>query len=260
MAEADYRRLAHVCCGKLKLPRSQRRSPRGPFTCGNCCGSYTTTRRKGEGERFCSRACAYTFRSAQAELRKDQASAANPPLGVVYCVDCGLATKGRSSRCAKCLSLDDCRRSMARYRAQNQITRTCRYCGCQWCAIVRIGRRQHCFEPTCEQKHRAAHNRKCRIRNRGMKNHQQRAKHFGVERRYFNPLSVLERDGWRCRLCGISTPRSLRGTNDSRAPELDHIVPLSQGGPHTKQNTQCACRRCNGAKGAKALGQALLFG
>jgi 5-methylcytosine-specific restriction endonuclease McrA len=76
---------------------------------------------------------------------------------------------------------------------------------------------------------------------------------LGAEK--FDPLEVLARDGWRCHICGVSTPKRLRGTYDGRAPELDHIVPLARGGQHTRLNTACACRRCNGMKANKPLGQ-----
>ena len=32
------------------------------------------------------------------------------------------------------------------------------------------------------------------------------------------------------------------------APEMDHIVALSNGGPHVASNVQCLCRRCNHMK------------
>ena len=63
-----------------------------------------------------------------------------------------------------------------------------------------------------------------------------------------DPLVVLRRDDWHCRICGITTPQHLRGTYDPCAPEVDHIVPLSKGGHHTYANTQCVCRRCNSIK------------
>ena len=75
-----------------------------------------------------------------------------------------------------------------------------------------------------------------------------------------DPNAVFERDGWRCHLCGCKTRPKDRGTTRSRAPELDHIVPLSQGGDHSYQNTACSCRRCNLRKGAKLVGQLRLFG
>lgn len=75
-----------------------------------------------------------------------------------------------------------------------------------------------------------------------------------------DPLRVFARDGWRCKLCGIKTPPALRGTYKANAPELDHIVPVSKGGAHTYLNTQCACRKCNGLKSDRPLGQLLMFG
>jgi 5-methylcytosine-specific restriction endonuclease McrA len=66
-----------------------------------------------------------------------------------------------------------------------------------------------------------------------------------------DPFRVFDRDSWRCRRCGVDTPKAKRGTYDDDAPELDHIHPLSKGGAHSYANTQCLCRRCNGAKAAR---------
>jgi len=71
----------------------------------------------------------------------------------------------------------------------------------------------------------------------------------------FDPIKVFMRDKWHCQLCGVSTPKRLRGTYEDDAPELDHVVPLALGGSHTWANVQCACRSCNISKGARALGQ-----
>lgn len=82
----------------------------------------------------------------------------------------------------------------------------------------------------------------------------------GVMAESFSPLKVFERDGWRCQICGRSTPKSRRGTRHANAPELDHVVPLSKGGPHTMANTQCSCRSCNHAKSDRVVvGQRGLF-
>ena len=70
-----------------------------------------------------------------------------------------------------------------------------------------------------------------------------------------NPIKVFERDKWRCHLCGVKTLKSKRGTYDDRAPELDHIVALADGGSHTWGNVACSCRKCNSTKGARSLGQ-----
>ena len=74
-----------------------------------------------------------------------------------------------------------------------------------------------------------------------------------------DPFKVFERDGWRCHLCGCKTPKERRGTYHPKAPELDHIVPLSKGGEHSYRNTACACRACNAAKSDKIIGQPSLL-
>lgn len=77
-----------------------------------------------------------------------------------------------------------------------------------------------------------------------------------------NDIAVLERDKWRCQLCGVKTPKKLRGTYEPNAPEVDHIIPLGggYGGEHSYRNLQCLCRSCNARKGASIKGQLLLIG
>jgi 5-methylcytosine-specific restriction endonuclease McrA len=91
---------------------------------------------------------------------------------------------------------------------------------------------------------------------RGQSQPESRARHAGRVVAYgIKPLLVFERDGWRCQLCGVRTPKRLRGTQDAAAPEIDHIIPLSKGGGHTWDNVQCACKRCNNTKSDTILGQ-----
>lgn len=66
-----------------------------------------------------------------------------------------------------------------------------------------------------------------------------------------DPIAILNRDSWRCYLCGVHTPKELRGTYESNAPEVDHVVPLSKGGLHAESNLRCACRSCNRLKSDK---------
>lgn len=74
-----------------------------------------------------------------------------------------------------------------------------------------------------------------------------------------SPLRVFERDGWRCHLCGGLTIKGKRGSYHAKAPELDHIVPLSKGGDHSYANTACAHRSCNIAKSDRVIGQPSLL-
>lgn len=70
-----------------------------------------------------------------------------------------------------------------------------------------------------------------------------------------DPIKVFERDGWRCHICGVNTPKRYRGTHKDCAPELEHIISIADGGSHTWGNVACSCRRCNGSKGASSYGQ-----
>ena len=67
---------------------------------------------------------------------------------------------------------------------------------------------------------------------------------------------IFARDKWKCQLCGIATLKRYDPSTPDRlakSPTLDHVIPLSKGGSHTRSNTQLLCSKCNTAKGAKVL-------
>ncbi len=55
-----------------------------------------------------------------------------------------------------------------------------------------------------------------------------------------NRREVFRRDGHSCQYCGSRKDLT-----------LDHVIPRSQGGPHTWENVVTACAPCNGRKGAR---------
>lgn len=63
------------------------------------------------------------------------------------------------------------------------------------------------------------------------------------------PLVVFKRDRWICQICHHRVDSGLSGRHKV-GPTLDHIVPLSKGGPHSYANSQLAHRSCNSSKGA----------
>jgi len=92
------------------------------------------------------------------------------------------------------------------------------------------------------------------------KSHKRRAQKMGVGYENFNPNEVLERDSYRCQLCGKKTRPDYNRWHPL-FPNLDHIVPLNKGGSHTKKNTQCLCRLCNMVKHDTGKGDQLrMFG
>lgn len=65
-------------------------------------------------------------------------------------------------------------------------------------------------------------------------------------------IDVFERDNWTCWICGEAINPHLRGDNWWRAT-LDHVVPITLGGPHTWDNVRTAHLRCNQLKGDTIL-------
>lgn len=55
---------------------------------------------------------------------------------------------------------------------------------------------------------------------------------------------IYERDGWVCQLCHKKVNNRLKHPNPF-SPSLDHIIPLSKGGPHSRANVHLAHLRCN---------------
>ena len=91
--------------------------------------------------------------------------------------------------------------------------------------------------------------------------HKRRAQKRGVLYEIFDPQEVFERDGWRCKHCHKKVQWLNKSPNHPFYPNLDHIVPLSKGGEHTKRNTQLLCRECNNKKRDNDVGEQLrLFG
>lgn len=57
---------------------------------------------------------------------------------------------------------------------------------------------------------------------------------------------IKRRDGYCCVYCGATEDLT-----------IDHVVPLSKGGPTDASNCQTACRTCNQAKGSLSLAEFL---
>jgi hypothetical protein len=93
------------------------------------------------------------------------------------------------------------------------------------------------------------------------KKHKYRALKLKATIEDFNPSEVFERDNYICQLCGIKTRPDFKSQYHPKRPELDHIIPLTKGGEHSKRNTQCLCRHCNITKSNTGKGDQLrLFG
>lgn len=204
--------------------------------CGRCGIQFTPRRR--EEAKFCSRGCAHAFLSQRwASVRPEVL-----PSSKVYfrhCERCDHLFTAKTTAPRKC---DECRR----YQPKPKMVRLCS-CGAEIFGTAAKRSCQTCRRRKDRATQQAKHGR--------VKKHRHRARKYGVAYEAVDPLKVFDRDGWRCQLCGVKTPKRLRGKMVDQAPELDHIIPMSVGGEHSYLNTQCACRKCNGLKGARPLGQ-----
>ena len=66
---------------------------------------------------------------------------------------------------------------------------------------------------------------------------------------------VFERDRYRCQLCGKAVKRDAEVPHP-KAPVLDHIIPLAEGGTHEYRNVQTAHFMCNSIKSDGVFGAA----
>lgn len=237
---------------------STRTSGAPEWTCEHCGKIFWRRRDSKNACRFCSRDCGYKAKSNVAWTSKlPTVSKEMRLLAKMHRVSC---------KVTRCL----CRQCGSRFNAGSTVAELCSEPCRQKAQWERRGvdaSPRKC--PECDSLFQVTYGRgsarfctdECSTRhNRRASKGRRRARLRSADNDNVNPFAIFDRDGWRCRLCGVKTPKKLRGTTDARAPELDHILPLSQGGTHTLDNVQCSCRKCNGAKGATPMGQMLLFG
>lgn len=272
-----------------------KRPPRGIHSCETCAVEFL--RKPGGKGRFCSPQCTQAWNKETQSLPVGTRSR-DPRKSVCLTCGAGFLAKraNRSRWCSRscvkrylyleCGSLNEMAR-LAGYKKGYSLSctvsfRECVGCGGLFC--VRLSNQIRCFK--C--RHAAigprprlvkscmdcsvsivgtAARRLCHscLRKRGrtarkpFRKHRLRARRFGVPYEPIKADAVFKAAKWRCALCGVRTLKSKRGSTHPRAPELDHIVPMSLGGPHMLDNVQLACRACNHSKGAKVLGQLSLF-
>lgn len=130
----------------------------------------------------------------------------------------------------------------------SQPERECRQCGSKFQPQYKK------LKNYCSTNCKEEYNRQARRSN---ESHYARARKFGVAREKIVPTKVFKRDNYTCQCCGIKTDKSLvkENSNLDNEPTLDHIIPMSKGGPHTYGNVQTMCRKCNTMKGDTVIGQ-----
>jgi 5-methylcytosine-specific restriction endonuclease McrA len=238
-------------------PDAKRRGPIAhiqPRDC-KCCGESFKPRRALYGT-YCSRECAFRDLAAIRHLAAKGESSAKCLVYFKACVHCGVTWTAKRKNAPVCSIECGLARSAAKARewfsakCGDKAARACRCCAGSFTPGYGDKRSMYC-SARCAL--RASRQLAC-------KNARKRALKYGAEYEPVNRIKVFHRDGWKCQICGKATPRSRIGTMAPNAPELDHRVPISKRGGHTYANVQCACRKCNIAKGNRSsVGQLPLF-
>lgn len=210
--------------------------------CQHCGKMYRPKR--NDRLTYCSREC--YFKELKANVRYLVKPAYNP-IYQLTCEVCGKEFIHKNSAiktCSnKCKKKRNAKISMKQYRKSNPLE----VVECKECGKV--------FEQEV-QANQSYCSRKCGHKQIGrITKAKRKARLRSLPYENIDPIVIFERDNWVCQLCGDRTLKSKRGTCHDRAPELDHIVPISKGGHHIESNVQCSCRKCNYTKGGQILGQ-----
>lgn len=236
--------------------------------------------RRDQGQQFCSLTCVGMSR------RKSELPNTRQP-----CIDCGLVASRRGPRCKKCagyasrtkpliskvyfpeclqcgavfasrrsLHVPTCseacrraeaaKRTMAKYVPHPRVPRVACDCG----ASLERWTKTEPHRRLCDDCKRAGE-----VRSRAQAKRRRRARKRGAVSEPYTLAEIALRDGNRCGICRRKV-RMKRAVPDPKAPTIDHIVPLGDGGDDTRVNVQLACFLCNSIKGAGGVQQLALIG
>lgn len=211
-------------------------------TCSHCDGAMPPKRLTGPPATYCSASCRSLASYAR---RKDQINTARRDRHAEK-------LKAATRECAHCHAPFTPSKSLARI-----------YCSdaCGRAAHPADSRTHTCSEPDCDRPHRAKG--LCNMHYRRVLRSQGRLKNdpWGPRRKAnwkarealargasdaekFPYVEIFERDGWVCGICTEPVDRDLAWP-DPMSVSLDHVIPVSRDGRHSRDNAQCSHLTCN---------------
>lgn len=251
-----------TCCPCRRAAREERAADRQAHctvgrrrgrTCLVCGKQYNATYSE---QRACSRGCGVKLRHREGSYSKKLAKWPSTKVRYRDCVHCSalyvLRPGNNRIYCGvrpQCRAAIVAKRARERRRQRRQAQGPIRCGDCGEAEVAFPARKcAACLEVTAKAARRRAKGNR-------------RARHAGatVVECIWLPI-IAERDGYRCGLCRRRVNMTLKVPH-SKAPTLDHIVPLTKGGDHSKANTQLAHFLCNSRKGDRVGDiQLALFG
>lgn len=86
-----------------------------------------------------------------------------------------------------------------------------------------------------------------------------RARKLNATTEIFLRTEIFDRDKWVCQICHKKVNKKLKYP-DPMSASLDHTIPLSRGGAHSRKNTQLTHLVCNEKAGVGGIKQLRMFG
>lgn len=229
--------------GREQRQRQRDRTPATTASCEFCSESFTQVRKS---QRFCSERC--SERRRVQDVRRHENGEPVMPGDLIPCERCeGLFVlpggKGQRRYCS-----DECRRKARNHRLYPDREWACRDCSAP-IERERSQRVERCEPCKAAESLRATRawiranpERALDLWRKGR--HRRRALLNQAPYESISSLDIYERDGWTCGICIEPMDRDLRYP-DPMSPSLDHIVPLSKGGHHVRDNVQASHLLCN---------------
>jgi len=244
-------------------PEASKRK-RYTYTCQNCGKEYTAKAK--DRDKFCSRECAFAFKTMIREQRElDEALGIGTFCKVYFprCSECGKLFTAKRDGCLVCsheCHLDRGKRLWIEYKeaigrnAGRVEILVCEYCGKEFEHEIYNQIPRFCSK-RCSRLSWNEANPNRYFHMRADQRHRRRARKYGNDVfQSIDPLLIYMRDGWRCGICGQIVDPTLKHP-DPMSASLDHIIPLAVGGTHTRQNVQLAHMICNSSKQDTGGGQ-----
>ena len=213
------------------------------FTCARC-GEFVPAKKKtGPPAKYCSSRCREAANYVAAKARGTRYK---PPLKPQLAVVC-----------AQCLTGFESSRSDARFCSQRCLSAWGRSHEKGKCSIAECDRPIRA-KGMCSKHYKATMRADGRLKNPPWDDKAKARWRARKERmrgdsdaETFSFHEVFDRDGWVCGICSGPVDPDLKWP-DPLSVSLDHIVPVSRGGKHRRDNAQCSHLRCNVSKGAAA--------
>lgn len=239
------------CCSSqcgLRVGQEASRNKRKYYKCQHCGKSFWKP--NAFRMKYCSQECLREVRQLKVEERRRNKIPKTYYRSCAYCGKEFSTVFAHQIYCgSKCRYNAELRQKRMKYK-KSYIPRTftCKECGAIITTQCGDKRSEFCCQ-TCNDiyfrrlEHQSDRHKRCLVENKTARKKQ-------IPDAFVESVSykgVYKRDEGICQICGQPVMYD-KFINDSWGATIDHIVPLSKGGPHSMDNCQLAHRICNSLK------------